>query len=101
MNGMTIGYAEENLASKSITIRTGDRGAMQFNITDGSTLRRKAYYQGSSYSDTTHSGHSSHQLLEDERRAAGERNDRRSKMSFHPSSPRSSRSGGYSRRYWV
>ncbi|KAJ5746367.1 hypothetical protein N7520_011549 [Penicillium odoratum] len=101
MKGMTIGYTEESLAGKSITIRTGDRGAVHFNITDGSTLRRKAYSQGSSYSDHTHTDNSGRQLLEDGRRAVSERDDRRFEMSVHQSRPRSSRSGGYSRRYWV
>ncbi|KAJ5777571.1 hypothetical protein N7520_000817 [Penicillium odoratum] len=99
MNGMTIGFAEESLAGKSISIRTGDAGAMQFNITDGTTRRPKAYVQGSSYSDNTHTGGSGRRVLEDGRRARGD--DRRSERSVHQSSHRSSRSTYGGRRYQI
>ncbi|KAJ5647163.1 hypothetical protein N7490_003535 [Penicillium lividum] len=42
MDGMTVGFAEEGLAGKSINIRTGEKGARQFNITDSFTRRAKA-----------------------------------------------------------
>ena len=92
MNGMTIGFGEESLAGKSISIRTGDQGAMQFNITDG-TKRPKPYVQGSSYSDNI-TGGSARRALEDGRRA---RDDRRSERASH----RSSRSSYGHSRYQV
>ncbi|KAJ5635783.1 uncharacterized protein N7484_009096 [Penicillium longicatenatum] len=101
MNGMTIAFAEESLAGKSISIRTGDAGAMQFNITDGTTRRPKAYVQGSSYSDNTHTGGSGRRVLEDGRRAARERDDRRSERSVHQSTGHRSSRSNYSRRYQI
>ncbi|KAJ5935118.1 hypothetical protein N7466_004665 [Penicillium verhagenii] len=94
MNGMTIGFAEESLAGKSINIRTGDRGAVQFNLTDGSSAARrpKSYVNGSSYSDNTQAGGSSRRVLEDGRRSTRDREDRRSERSVHQSSRRSNRS---------
>ncbi|KAJ6090364.1 hypothetical protein N7486_009179 [Penicillium sp. IBT 16267x] len=100
MNGMTIAFAEESLAGKSISIRTGDQGAMQFNITDGTTRRPKAYVQGSSYSDNTHTGGSSRRVLEDGRRAR-DRDDRRSERSVHRSSGHRPSRSGYSRGYQI
>lgn len=101
MNGMTIAFGEESLAGKSISIRTGDQGAMQFNITDGTTRRPKAYVQGSSYSDNTHTGGSSRRVLENGRRARDRNDDRRSERSVHQSTGHRSSRSGYSRQYQI
>lgn len=99
MNGMTIGFAEESLMGKSISIRTGDAGAMHLNIADGTPAaaaakRPKNYITGgSSYSDYT--GGSSRRELEDVPRR--NRDDRRSERA----SRRSSRSSYGQTRYQV
>ncbi|KAJ5172401.1 hypothetical protein N7492_004994 [Penicillium capsulatum] len=99
MNGMTIGFAEESLMGKSISIRTGDAGAMHLNIADGTPAaaaakRPKNYITGgSSYSDYT--GGSSRRELEDVPRR--NRDDRRSERP----SRRSSRSSYGPTRYQV
>ncbi|KAJ5993889.1 hypothetical protein N7451_009613 [Penicillium sp. IBT 35674x] len=101
INGMTIGFAEESLAGKFISIRTGDHGTMQFNITDVSTRRRRRYSQGSSYSESMLTGDSSRRVLEDGRRVASERDDQPSVILAHQSSHRAGRSRAYSRRYQI
>ncbi|KAJ5280749.1 hypothetical protein N7478_006121 [Penicillium angulare] len=93
LNGMTLAFTEENLAGKSISIRTGDQGATHLNITDG-TKRPKPYVQGSAYSDNT--GGSGRRALENGRRTRDERRSERSEKSVH----RSGRSGySHSQRY--
>lgn len=89
LNGMSIAFAEESLTGKSISIRTGDQGSMQFNITDGTTRRQpKQYVQESTYSERTGTG--SRRALEDgSSRYMRTRDDGRSEKSVH----RSSRSG--------
>ncbi|KAJ5784977.1 uncharacterized protein N7503_010189 [Penicillium pulvis] len=102
MNGMTIRFAEETLTSKSISIRTGDQGAMQFNVTDGTTRRPRRYFQGSSYySENMLTGDSSRRVQEDGRRVASERDDQRSVRFAHQPSHRAGRSRAYSRRYQI
>lgn len=82
MNGMTIGFHEESLKGKSISIRTGDEGAASLNITDGSSKPRPKKYlpAGSSYSDHASNGN---RRLEDrhERRAREERRTERAHRS--------------------
>ncbi|KAJ5627338.1 hypothetical protein N7528_004765 [Penicillium herquei] len=97
LNGMTLNFDNDGFQGKAISIRTGDRGSTQLNITDGSTpapalpapapkRSSKSYVGGSSYSDNT--GPSSRRRLEDIQRHR-EREDRRLEKSAH----RTSRSG--------
>lgn len=104
MNGMTIGFAEESLMGKSISIRTGDAGAMHLNIADGTqttpasaTSKRPKNYitGGSSYSDYT--GGTGRRELEDVPRRPRDDRDRRSERA----SRRSSRSSYGHNRYQI
>ncbi|KAJ6008204.1 hypothetical protein N7540_012180 [Penicillium herquei] len=98
LNGMTLNFDNDGFQGKAISIRTGDRGSTQLNITDGSTpapapppapkRSSKSYVgAGSSYSDNTGAS-SRRRALEDIQRHR-DREDRRLEKSAH----RTSRSG--------
>ncbi|CAG7920270.1 unnamed protein product [Penicillium olsonii] len=77
LNGLKIGFTQENLAGKSINIRAGDTGGLRLNI--GGSRQPKQYVAGSG-SDYT--GNASRREIEDVRRPIEDvrrpRDDRRS-----------------------
>lgn len=85
MNGVTMSFTQESVGGKRINVRTGDTGAVEFNIAG---KRPKKYLTGGTRSDYTSS--SGRRELEDPRRT---RDDRRSDRASRRSS-RSTYSGG-------
>ncbi|KAF3386970.1 hypothetical protein F1880_001634 [Penicillium rolfsii] len=53
VNGLTIGFTEESVAGKNISIRAGDTGRVQLSIA-GDRKPKQYIMSGSSYSDQTH-----------------------------------------------
>ncbi|KAJ5160867.1 uncharacterized protein N7482_007871 [Penicillium canariense] len=81
VNGLTIGFTEESVAGKNISIRAGDTGRVQLSI--AGERRPKQYLTGgSSYSDNT--GRASRRELEEAPRRP--RDDRRSERASRRSS---------------
>lgn len=91
VNGLTIGFTEDSVAGKNISIRAGDTGRVQLSIA-GDRRPKQYLMSGSSYSDQT--GRSGRRELEEVPRRA--RDDRRSERASHRSSQSSY---GGNRRY--
>lgn len=85
MNGVTMSFTQESVGGKQINVRTGDAGAVEFNIAG---KRPNKYLTGGTRSDYTSS--SGRRELEDSRRT---RDDRRSDRASRRSS-RSTYSSG-------
>jgi hypothetical protein len=65
VNGLTIGFTEESVAGKNISIRAGDTGRVQLSIA-GDRKPKQYIMSGSSYSDQTHqTGRSGRRELEE------------------------------------
>lgn len=79
MNGVTMSFSQESVGGKRINVRTGDTGAVEFNIAG---KRAKKYLAGGTRSDNTSS--SGRKELEDPRRTRDDRrSDRASRRSSH------------------
>jgi hypothetical protein len=81
VNGLTIGFTEESVAGKNISIRAGDTGRVQLSIA-GDRAPKQYHVSGSSYSDQT--GRSARRELEEAPRRP--RDDLRSERASRRSS---------------